>query len=88
DGPQGGFHERPRHTAVLLGCEIAHRNDIVYGHALRKETEDVSRIVATPVGPACRICERIACMARAEPPITRPLGLDDSQVGMSAFDFV
>ena len=88
DGPQGGFHERPRHTAVLLGCEIAHRNDVVYGHALRKDSEDASRIVATPVGPACRICERVACMARADPPITRPLGLDDSQVGMSAFDFV
>ncbi|WP_292555992.1 short-chain fatty acyl-CoA regulator family protein, partial [Mesorhizobium sp.] len=43
--------------------------------------------VATPVGPACRLCERIGCLARAEPPVTRPLGLDEMVTGLSAFDF-
>ncbi|MEM1376254.1 MAG: short-chain fatty acyl-CoA regulator family protein [Pseudomonadota bacterium] len=88
DGPQGGFNERPRHTAVLLGCEIAHRNDVIYGQALRTDPASPDRVVSDDIGPACRVCERTGCMARAEPPITRPLGLDDSQVGMSAFDFV
>jgi predicted transcriptional regulator len=42
---------------------------------------------ATLVGPACRLCERVGCLARAEPPVTRPLGLDEMVTGLSAFDF-
>jgi predicted transcriptional regulator/DNA-binding XRE family transcriptional regulator len=88
EGPQGAFHERPRRTAILLGCEIAHRNDVVYGAALRVGADEDGRVQAIPVGPACRVCERAGCLARAEPPITRPLGLDDMTTGLSAFDFV
>ena len=44
-------------------------------------------VAATPVGPACRLCERVGCLARAEPPVTRPLGLDEMVTGLSAFDF-
>lgn len=81
EGPQGAFHERPRRTALLLGCELSHRDETVYGAAL--PTRD-----ATAIGPACRICERAGCLARAEPPITKPLGLDEQVTGLSAFDFV
>ena len=42
---------------------------------------------ATPVGPVCRLCERSGCLSRAEPPVTRPLGLDEMVSGLSAFDF-
>ena len=79
DGPQGGFGERPRRTALLLGCDIAFRDQTVYGAALPA--------AATPIGPACRLCERAGCLARAEPPVTRPLGLDEMVTGLSAFDF-
>ena len=34
EGPQGAFSERPRRTALLLGCDIGFRDDIVYGAAL------------------------------------------------------
>jgi predicted transcriptional regulator len=30
---------------------------------------------------------RPGCLARAEPPVTRPLGLDEMATGLSAFDF-
>ena len=88
EGPQGAFHERPRRTAILLGCEIAHRNDIVYGSVLKGQPGADGRMPTVPVGPACRVCERVGCLARAEPPITRPLGLDEMVAGLSAFDFV
>jgi XRE family transcriptional regulator, fatty acid utilization regulator len=78
EGPHGAFSERPRRTAVLLGCDIAFKDEIVYGASLP---------AATPVGPACRLCERSGCLSRAEPPITRPLGLDEMVSGLSAFDF-
>jgi hypothetical protein len=79
DGPQGGWGERPRRTALLLGCDIAAADRLVYGASLPGPP--------TPVGPACRLCERAGCLARAEPPVTRPLGLDEMVTGLSAFDF-
>jgi len=82
EGPQGAFNERPRRTALLLGCDISFRDEIVYGAALPAGPPGT-----TPVGPACRVCERAGCLARAEPPVTRPLGLDEMVTGLSAFDF-
>jgi predicted transcriptional regulator/DNA-binding XRE family transcriptional regulator len=96
DGPQGGFGERPRRTALLLGCDLSFRDQTVYGAALpvdvsaqggRSGKPAVDRLATTPIGPACRICERPGCLARAEPPVTRPLGLDEMVTGLSAFDF-
>ncbi|TCD16589.1 helix-turn-helix domain-containing protein [Oricola cellulosilytica] len=84
EGPQGAFQEQPRRTALLLGCDLAHRDQIVYGAALPGTAGDLLKV---PVGPACRVCERAGCLARAEPPITRPLGLDEMVAGLSAFDF-
>ncbi len=93
EGPQGAFSERPRRTAILIGCDIGFRDETVYGAALPgvvpgtagKANRD--SVPAIPVGPACRLCERSGCLARAEPPITRPLGLDEMVTGLSAFDF-
>jgi predicted transcriptional regulator/DNA-binding XRE family transcriptional regulator len=89
EGPQGSFAERPRRTALLIGCDIGFRDEIVYGAALPRGGGKGGNggIAATPVGPACRLCERAGCLARAEPPVTRPLGLDEMVTGLSAFDF-
>lgn len=82
EGPQGSFTERPRRTAILIGCDIGFKDEIVYGAALAGKG-----LAPTQVGPACRLCERQGCLARAEPPVTRPLGLDEMVTGLSAFDF-
>src|SRR5690606_17226274 len=81
EGPQGAFNERPRRTALLLGCEIEHRAEVVYASALPAAEKAIT------IGRACRLCERVGCLARAEPPVTRPLGLDEMTSGLSAFDF-
>ena len=89
-GRRARSRERPRRTALLLGCDIGFRDEIVYGAALPAAaagTAGKPAAAATPVGPACRLCERIGCLARAEPPVTRPLGLDEMVTGLSAFDF-
>jgi XRE family transcriptional regulator, fatty acid utilization regulator len=82
EGPQGAFSERIRRTALLLACDISFKDEIVYGQA-------VANMPGGPVqvGAACRICERQGCLARAEPPVTRPLGLDEMVTGLSIFDF-
>ncbi|BCH26648.1 helix-turn-helix domain-containing protein [Mesorhizobium sp. L-8-3] len=88
EGPQGAFNERPRRTALLIGCDIGFRDEIVYGAALPGLAGGrAGQVPSTPVGPACRLCERSGCLARAEPPVTRPLGLDEMVTGLSAFDF-
>ncbi len=91
EGPQGSFSERPRRTALLLGCDIGFKDEIVYGAALPGWPAGVSgkpgQVPSIPVGPACRLCERPGCLARSEPPVTRPLGLDEMVTGLSAFDF-
>lgn len=78
EGPQMPFSERVRRSAVLIGCDLSHKEDVVYGQAAT---------AAIPVGTACRLCERKGCLSRAEPPLTRPLGLDEMVTGLSAFDF-
>ncbi|EHK54421.1 helix-turn-helix domain-containing protein [Allomesorhizobium alhagi] len=91
EGPQGAFSERPRRTAILIGCDIGFKDEIVYGAALPSRLAGSGAksgaVLSTPVGPACRLCERSGCLSRAEPPVTRPLGLDEMVTGLSAFDF-
>jgi len=81
EGPQAGFGERVRRTAVLIGCDLSNAGETVYGEALAGRSGTVL------AGTACRLCERQGCLSRAEPPITRPLGLDEMVTGLSAFDF-
>lgn len=82
EGPQGAFDERVRRTAVLVGCDIGFRDEIIYGTAVNG-----SGMQPTKVGPVCRLCERQGCLSRAEPPLTRPSGFDEMVTGLSAFDF-
>lgn len=81
EGPQAGFGERVRRTAILVGCDLSNAGETVYGEALSGPAGAVF------AGTACRLCERQGCLSRAEPPITRPLGLDEMVTGLSAFDF-
>lgn len=80
EGPMAGFGERVRRKALLLGCDIGFRDDIVYGAA-------VAGRLSVGIGASCRLCERQGCLARAEPPVTRPLGLGEAAAGLSEFDF-
>ncbi|WP_296101971.1 short-chain fatty acyl-CoA regulator family protein [uncultured Agrobacterium sp.] len=81
EGPQAGFGERVRRTALMLVVEMAHAKEIVYGDAAGASG------LAIAIGPSCRLCERQGCLSRAEAPLTRPLGLDEMVTGLSVFDF-
>lgn len=80
DGPQAAFGERVRRTAILVGCEASLAKETIYGEA-------VAALPPVAAGTTCRFCERQGCLARAEPPVTRPLGLDEMVAGLSLFDF-
>ena len=83
EGLRSGYSDRPQRTALLIGFDIAYANEVVYGAGLTGP--DAKQ--ATLIGPACRLCERPGCIARAHPPMTRPLGLDEMVTGLSVFDF-
>ncbi len=82
EGPQIAFNERVRRTAIMMACDIGFCDEIIYGDAVKGK-----ELKPTQVGPACRLCERQGCLSRAEPPLTRPSGLDEMMTGLSAFDF-
>ena len=68
--------------AIGLGCELKYAGRLVYSRGL-----DLENPVATPIGPACRICERPACPQRAAEPISRTLTVDDFSKSISPYPF-
>jgi predicted transcriptional regulator/transcriptional regulator with XRE-family HTH domain len=68
----GGFRALHRSYAIVLGCEISYARDFVYADGLDTD----NRSAFDPIGISCRICERIACLQRAVPPLKRQLRID------------
>ncbi|THD77327.1 MAG: XRE family transcriptional regulator [Phenylobacterium sp.] len=68
--------------AIGMGCELKYAERLVYSRGL-----DLAAPVATPIGPACRICERPACPQRAAEPINRTLTVDDFSKSISPYPF-
>ena len=68
--------------AVGMGCEMKYAPRLVYARGL-----DLAGPIVTPIGPACRICERAACPQRAAEPIARPLVLDDFSKSVTPYPF-
>lgn len=81
EGPRAGFNQRIRRTALLLGCPAEEGMQTIYGQGVTDAGQPAE------VGVSCRLCERQGCLSRAQPPITKPLGLDEMVTGLSAFDF-
>ena len=77
--PHGAIAPR---FALALGCEIKYAHRLVYARRLDLATPDV-----TPIGVACRLCDRPNCPQRAAPPALRPLDIDDTMRGVSPFAF-
>ncbi len=68
--------------AIGMGCELKYAERLVYSRGL-----DLKEPMATPIGPACRICERPACPQRAAEPINRTLMVDDFTKSISPYPF-
>ena len=69
--------------AIGLGCELKHAHRLVYAAGL-----NLADPLVTPIGPACRVCERVDCPQRAAQPIGRTLMVDDRKKGVSPYPFV
>ena len=78
--PGGGHRQPPQPLAILLACDVAHAKDLVYGDGIEPEKPE-----PTPVGPTCRLCERLDCTHRAFPPLGQRVAIDENARGTSPF---
>ncbi|GGY48875.1 helix-turn-helix domain-containing protein [Parvularcula lutaonensis] len=68
----GGAFDAPRvERAIALACAEEHASRLVYA-----DDPGLSASAPTPIGVSCRLCHRAGCIARAEPPIGRPVADD------------
>jgi predicted transcriptional regulator len=77
----GGYHGPHTQFAIALGCDIAYARDMVYADGLDLE----SREAAIPVGPTCRLCDRMDCEQRANPPVQHALAVNENVRGVSFY---
>lgn len=66
-------------AAIVLGCEAR--------YADRVAAAPGASVEATPIGPACHVCERVACPDRSLPPVTRALELNQFQRPIAPYPF-
>jgi len=83
-GSGGSFLNRPRETAVGLGCDIAFADQVVYSAGLDLR----SPAVRVPIGPGCRACERPNCRHRAMPPVGHALDVGTGERGVVPYRIV
>lgn len=79
-GRIGHRQEPPQPLAITLICDAAYAKDIVYADGLALDPAE-----ATPIGPTCRLCERLDCTHRAFPPLGQRLALDENTRTTSPF---
>lgn len=71
----------PRYLAIGLGCELRHAAQMVYADGM----ELGPRADARPIGVNCRICDRMDCAERAQPPVHIRAPIDENLRGASPF---
>lgn len=62
---QGGWGSPAKTFSIGLGCDLRHAARLVYARGLLLD-EPAAR---TPIGMACKVCDRPACPQRAFPPV-------------------
>jgi predicted transcriptional regulator len=77
----GGFRAPQSRLAIGLGCEVSHARELVYADGMDLENLEA----AEPIGPTCRLCERMDCRQRAFPPLNAHLAVDENVRGHSFY---
>lgn len=78
----GHRHNAPRrHLSIGLGCHISHAHQMVYSDGMN--LSDPSQTV--PIGVGCRICPRLDCEQRAQPPTDHRFTLNEIDMSESFY---
>ncbi|CAA0088557.1 HTH-type transcriptional regulator PrpR [Starkeya nomas] len=80
---KGGYRHNAlrRHLSIGLGCHISHAQQMVYSDGIN--LNDPSQTV--PIGVGCRICPRLDCEQRAQPPIDHRFTLNETDMSESFY---
>lgn len=73
--PTVGHLSHPRSFAIGLGCDLDYAHKLVYARGLNL----VDPATTVPIGPGCKVCDRIDCAQRAFPQAGRPLEIDENR---------
>ena len=79
--PGGGHRQPPQQLAITLACDVTHAPHLVYAEGI----DLAENGAATPIGPTCRLCERLDCTHRAFPPLGQRLTIDENIRATSPF---
>jgi predicted transcriptional regulator/DNA-binding XRE family transcriptional regulator len=83
EGPAGYRRGPATQFAIGLGCDAKDAGKLVYSDGF----DLANAAAATPIGVACRICERSDCAQRAHPPLNQRLRIDENVRRASPFTF-
>ena len=75
-----GHGDRPRRRTFIVGCDILHAKDLIYG-------DGFLGLAPLQIGVTCRLCEQANCRDRAFPPVMRPGNIDLTSRSFSDYDF-
>jgi len=64
-----------RHFSIGIGCHISHADRMIYSDGI--DLGNISQIV--PIGVGCRICPRMACEQRVQPPADHRFKINQSE---------
>ena len=78
----GAFGAEKVERSIALACTASEAHRLVYA-----DNPALSAASPTPIGVSCRLCHRAGCIARAEPPIGRPVGDDTYRRPAAPFVF-
>ncbi|MBT3991071.1 MAG: DUF2083 domain-containing protein [Rhodospirillaceae bacterium] len=82
-GMGAGYKMPEQQLAIGIGCKLDYARQLVYADGL--DLAETSAI--TPIGVNCRLCMRMDCNQRANPPLNRRVAVAENHRGLSPFTF-
>jgi hypothetical protein len=79
----GGYLEPERKFAIGFGCEVRHAPELVYATGMDLDNADA----VVPIGPSCRLCERLDCAQRASPAVGHKLRINENQRSFQPYQY-
>ncbi len=78
-----GYNTAEQQRSIGIGCKIDYAPQLIYADGLNL-TEQTA---VTPIGVNCRLCMRMNCNQRANPPLNRQISVAENYRGVSPFTF-
>jgi XRE family transcriptional regulator, fatty acid utilization regulator len=82
-GMGAGYKIPEQQHAIGIGCKLDYARQLLYADGF--DLAETSAV--TPIGVNCRLCMRMDCNQRANPPLNRRVSVAENHRGLSPFTF-